>query len=786
MARKRKIEVIFSGDNRRLKRSIADTGQELNRFAGVSRRAAAGIKGAFAGIVVGVGVAAAVRATVTEIAGLEKTLSGVKAVTRATDGQMRDLTKTARSLGATTIFSAKEAAEGMEFLGRAGFETNAIIDAMPGLLDLAAAGALELGDAADIASNVLSGFGLQAKEINEVSDVLALTAASANTSVQQLGEAMSYVAPVAAAFGKTVEETSAAMGILSNAGIQASSAGTGLRGVMSKLASPAKAARDALASLGITVKDVNPQTKSLVEITNTFADAGLDAARAMEIFGERAGPAMLALVSQRGDLAELTQELKNADGAAERMAKTMADNLAGDAKALGSAVAELAQQLGDAGLTSVLRDATQGLTEFARELSGLMSGPSLEELQQRLNVINYGPAGGRSGKVTRAGRRNRIKQQIDDQLNELSGSGGLRNKLKVTEDEIVSARDRISNLVQQIGTIPEDRRTKTQGTGRSKRKTLFTKLNEELEQANTELEELTAQRQTLFNSLSDIELNFESLPPEKSGPVTDDNKPTGGKPRKPTKSNILRFPKQEEVKALKDPVDDFINSMSRYREELDLINPKLERFGELFAEGAFGDPSTVQAQNIYIEGIKRLGLETETVIDGIQEDTADLNEGWEDLGLTFASAFEDAIVQGGNLSDVMEGLEKDIIRIMTRKLVTEPLTNALSGMFSSGGGFGQLFGGLFGGGGAPVSSIPLKALGGSVGAGSPYIVGERGPELFVPSSNGNITPNNQLGGSTIVVNVNPPPGSSPDAYRLSARQGALEGSRMLGQSRGIS
>jgi len=249
----------------------------------------------------------------------------------------------------------------------------------------------------------------------------------------------------------------------------------------------------------------------------------------------------------------------------------------------------------------------------------------------------------------------------------------------------------------------------------------------------------------------------------------------GGGRALPTKLPTLRFPKQEEVKALKDPVDDFINSLYRYREELDLINPKLERLGELFVQGAI-------PVEVYTEGVKRLGFETESSLDGLADDVDVLEDSWKDLGLTFASAFEDAIIQGGNLSDILKGLEQDIIRIMTRKLVTERLGDALSGAFSSGG----LFGNLFGGGGAPVSSIPLFGSGGNFFAGQPMIVGDGGPELMVPRQSGTVIPNNQLGGGTVNVYVNPPPGASVEAYRLSARQGALEGSRILGRSRAIS
>lgn len=367
MADLAKLKVRMEADNRQLRAELTKTQKQIERFGKRTRRSITKTTNALKGLALTFVSFQTISFAVREIAQFEETMSKVSAVTGATKKQMDALTKSARKLGATTVFSAKEAAEGMEFLGRAGFETNEIIAAMPGLLDLAAAGAVDLGKAADIASNVLSGFQLAAKDSNRVADVLAATAAKSNTSVEQLGEAMAYVAPVAAAFNKSIEETAAAVGILGNAGLQASTAGTGLRKIMSALANTTPQAAAAIEALGLKVTDLNPNTNSLVDIIKKLDKAGLDAASALTIFGDRGGPAILALTSQVEDLEALSKEMGNVQGTANRMAKEMSDNLSGDFKQLQSAVTELTLSAGDSGLTGALRGATQALTDFFRE-----------------------------------------------------------------------------------------------------------------------------------------------------------------------------------------------------------------------------------------------------------------------------------------------------------------------------------------------------------------------------------------------------------------------------------
>lgn len=305
------------------------------------------------------------------IAGFEESMDGVAAVTQATDEQMKALIATARRLGAETRYSATEAANGMAFLGQAGFTTEQIIAAMPGTLDLATAGALGLADAADIASAVLAGFNLSAGEAGRVSDVLAMAAAASNTNVYQLGDAMKYVAPISASMGTSMEETAAAIGILSNAGLQGSMAGTGLRQVLSSLASPTKEAADILRAYGIQLDDVNPATHSLSQVINRLSQAGITAGDALQIFGDRGAPAMLALTSQAKGFDELTGKINSSKGAAKEMAGVMGNNLRGDFKELESAVEELVLKIGDAGLLQAMRDGTVAATDFVRAINDM-------------------------------------------------------------------------------------------------------------------------------------------------------------------------------------------------------------------------------------------------------------------------------------------------------------------------------------------------------------------------------------------------------------------------------
>ena len=297
----------------------------------------------------------------------QSSMSHVQAVTGATGSEMQKLEALARELGETTKFSANDAAEAMGFLGMAGYDTNQIMSSMPGLLDLAAAGQLELGRAADIATNIVSGFNMTAEDTGMVSDVLAKAAASANTSVEQLGGAMSYVAPVASGAGLSLEETAAAIGVLSDNGIQGERAGTALRGVIASLQNPTGGTARALEKLGLSAEDVDPSMNSLADILRKLEDAGIDSKTAMELVGVEAGPALIAMLNKGSDgLEEFTQDLANSEGAAAQMAKTMSDNAKGSSQEFQSALEGIALAFADI-LLPVVTDFLDFLTTLVRK-----------------------------------------------------------------------------------------------------------------------------------------------------------------------------------------------------------------------------------------------------------------------------------------------------------------------------------------------------------------------------------------------------------------------------------
>lgn len=284
----------------------------------------------------------------------EASMSKVAAVSGATAEELEALTEQAKELGATTAFSASDAAEGMEYLARAGFSVADIMRAMPGMLDLAASAAVDLGTAADITSNIMSGFGIESEKAAMVADVLAAATSRSNTSVSTIGESMKMVAPVSASLGISMQETAAAIGLLGDAGIQGSMAGTTLRAGLLRLASPTAAVKQAMEELGLEFFDSEGKMKSLTEIIAQLETAmsGMTEQQKTStlelLFGASAVSGFTALISAGSEsLGEFTEQLFESDGAAQSMAQTMMDNARGGVEELKSALEGVAIQLSE-------------------------------------------------------------------------------------------------------------------------------------------------------------------------------------------------------------------------------------------------------------------------------------------------------------------------------------------------------------------------------------------------------------------------------------------------------
>lgn len=316
-------------------------------------------------------------ASVTTYADFQSSMNKVKALSGATGKDFTKLENLAKEMGATTVFSASEAADGMSFLAMAGFDTNQIIETMPGMLDLAAASQMDLATAADITTNIMSGFGLEASEAGRIADVLALASQSANTDVEGMGEAMKYVAPVANGLGISVEETAAAIGIMSDAGIQGSQAGTTLRAGLSRLVNPVGQAKEAMDELGFSATDSEGNFKSLEQIVRELEDKTshmTDAQRQQTlsmIFGQEAASGWTAMIENGADsLGGFTDELMNAEGTAAETADIMNSGLKGAFVELSSALEGLAISFGEI-LAPVIQAIAEKITDVVRWFNGL-------------------------------------------------------------------------------------------------------------------------------------------------------------------------------------------------------------------------------------------------------------------------------------------------------------------------------------------------------------------------------------------------------------------------------
>ena len=316
--------------------------------------------------VVGVGFSAS--DVLSTYNGFESQMSGVRALTGATGEDFLLLKETAKELGAETSFSASQAAEGMQNLASAGFTTSEIVAAMPGMLDLAASSGEDLAAASDIAATTLRGFCLEASEAAHVADVLAEVSARTNATVADTGEAMKYIAPIANAMGLSLEETAAAIGLLSDAGIKGSQAGTTLRGALSRLAKPTEDMLEVMDSLGLSFYDSNGQMKSISSIVGMLKNnmASLTEEQKQNalvtLFGQEALSGMMVLMEAGPEkLDELTRSLENCEGAASEMSEVRLDNLAGDMEELSGAVETAKLELMEK-LDPYLRSAVQWLT----------------------------------------------------------------------------------------------------------------------------------------------------------------------------------------------------------------------------------------------------------------------------------------------------------------------------------------------------------------------------------------------------------------------------------------
>ena len=314
----------------------------------------------------------------------EAAMSKVSSISGATGNDLQSLTDKAKEMGATTKFSATESAEAFQYMAMAGWDTKSMLDGIDGIMNLSAADGLDLATTSDIVTDALTAFGLSAKDSTHFADVLATASSSANTNVSMLGESFKYVAPLAGSMNYSVEDVSLALGLMANASVKGSMAGTSLKTALSNLASPTKSMASEMSKLGISMTDSNGNALGLrdiiIQLREKFGKLSETekAATASTLFGKEAMSGMLAIINASdADFNKLTDNISNADGAAKQMADTLNDNLKGDITIAKSALEGFGITIYET-LDTDLRSAVQLGTKYIDELSKAFTDGGLQ------------------------------------------------------------------------------------------------------------------------------------------------------------------------------------------------------------------------------------------------------------------------------------------------------------------------------------------------------------------------------------------------------------------------
>lgn len=322
-----------------------------------------------------IGASFGVAESVNSFQDFESMMSQVKAISGATGQAFDDLTAKAQEMGATTKFTATESAEAFNYMAMAGWKPQQMIDGISGIMSLAAASGEDLGTTSDIVTDALTAFGLQAGDAGHFADVLAQASANANTNVSMLGESFKYVAPVAGAMNYSVEDTSLALGLMANASIKGSMAGTTLKTSLANMAAPTDSMAAAMDKYGISLTDSEGNMKSLRGVIDNLRGSlgGLSeteqTAAASTIFGKEAMAGMLAIINaSEEDYNKLSTAIGNSKDAAEGMADTMLDNLKGSFTLMQSAIEGTENAFGKR-LSPYLRGIAGGITDMMPEIT---------------------------------------------------------------------------------------------------------------------------------------------------------------------------------------------------------------------------------------------------------------------------------------------------------------------------------------------------------------------------------------------------------------------------------
>lgn len=416
-----RVTIEITADASGVQRGAQQAEQSLS---GIERQASSGLGfGVMAGIgqkafdlVTGAASKAlqAIEAAVDVGSKFEAQMSKVEAISGAAASDMALLTDKAKEMGSTTIFSATEAGQALQYMAMAGWKTTDMLNGIEGIMDLAAASGEDLAKTSDIVTDALTAFGLTAKDSGKFADVLATASSNANTNVSLMGETFKYVGATAGALNYSIEDIALATGLMANAGIKGSMAGTALRSTITRLASPTKQTRDAMEKLGLSITDSEGNALSFREVMLQMRSgfAGLSeaeqAATAKMLGGAQAMSGLLAVVNASDeDFNKLANAIDNSNGSAAQMADTMTDNLQGSLTKFGSAAEGLGIAVYDA-----IKGPLSGLVDFG---TAVISGITGLLTRERSDLELYLDDVRKSGEVVEAAIESSKKAMADSE-----------------------------------------------------------------------------------------------------------------------------------------------------------------------------------------------------------------------------------------------------------------------------------------------------------------------------------------------------------------------------------
>ena len=374
-----------------LKRDLSGFKSGIDKIKSIAQAGVSAVTATLAGITAALGAGATAAATVGS--SFEAAMSKVSAISGATGDSLQSLTDKAKEMGAKTKFSASESAAGLQYMAMAGWDTESMLNGIDGIMNLAAADGLDLATTSDIVTDALTAFNLKASDSTHFADVLAKASSSANTNVSMLGESFKYVAPLAGTMGYSVEDVSLALGLMANASVKGSMAGTSLKTALSNLASPTEEMSNVMTQYGISISDAEGNALPLIDVMKQLREkfSGLSeteqAAAASTLFGKEAMSGMLAIINASdSDFDNLTKNINNADGAAQAMADTMQDNLQGQITILKSGLEGLGIEIYE-GMSAPLQEAAVEAQNYVNRLTEAFKSGGLSKMIEEAGAI---------------------------------------------------------------------------------------------------------------------------------------------------------------------------------------------------------------------------------------------------------------------------------------------------------------------------------------------------------------------------------------------------------------